>query len=389
MVGKRSFLAQRMSQVDASGIRKAFDLAARLPDPINLSIGQPDFDVPEACKRRAIEAIQSGRNKYTVTQGEASLRSRIAEALRSEFGSFDSPVLVTSGVSGGILLAVLATLNPGDEAIVPDPYFVMYKHLVRLIGAVPVFVDTYPDWRLRADRLESAVTDRTRMLILASPANPTGAVYSKEELESAMEVARRHNLLVLADEIYRDFVYDGPAASAWPMDDRVILLRGFSKSHAMTGWRLGYATGPAEIIQAMTTLQQYTFVCAPAPFQWAAVEAFEVDPSEQVAAFRERRDFVYAGLKDRFRVEKPRGAFYLFPEAPGGSGTKFVERAASAGVLVIPGGVFSQRDTHFRISYAADRRTLERGLEALNRLAAEGGTAANAERGLSTMLGPP
>jgi len=373
VAGKRSLLAERMRLVDASGIRKAFDLAARLPDPINLSIGQPDFDVPEACKRRAIEAIRSGRNKYTVTQGEAALRSRIAEALRAEFGSFDLPVLVTSGVSGGILLAVLATLNPGDEAIVPDPYFVMYKHLVRLIGAVPVFVDTYPDWRLRADRLESAVTDRTRMLILASPANPTGAVYSKEELESAMEVARRHNLLVLADEIYRDFVYDGPAASAWPMDDRVILLRGFSKSHAMTGWRLGYATGPAEIIHAMTTLQQYTFVCAPAPFQWAAVAALDVDPSEQVASFRERRDFVYAGLKDRFRVEKPRGAFYLFPEAPGGSGTKFVERAASAGVLVIPGGVFSQRDTHFRISYAADRRTLERGLEALNRLAAEGG----------------
>jgi len=373
VVGKRSLLAERMRLVDASGIRKVFDLAASLDNPVDLSIGQPDFDVPEACKRRAIEAIQSGRNKYTVTQGEAALRSRIAEALRSEFGSFDSPVLVTSGVSGGILLAVLATLNPGDEAIVPDPYFVMYKHLVRLIGAVPVFVDTYPDWRLRADRLESAVTDRTRMLILASPANPTGAVYSKEELESAMEVARRHNLLVLSDEIYRDFVYDGPAASVWPMDDRVILLRGFSKSHAMTGWRLGYATGPAEIIQAMTTLQQYTFVCAPAPFQWAAVEAFEVDPSEQVAAFRERRDFVYAGLKDRFRVEKPRGAFYIFPEAPGGSGTKFVERAVRAGVLVIPGGVFSQRDTHFRISYAADRRTLERGLEALNRLAAEGG----------------
>ena len=371
MAGKRSLLAERMRQVDASGIRKAFDLAARLPDPIDLSIGQPDFDVPEACKRRAIEAIKAGRNKYTVTQGEAALRSRIAEALRSEFGSFDSPVLVTSGVSGGILLAVLATLNPGDEAIVPDPYFVMYKHLVRLIGAVPAFVDTYPDWRLRADRLESAVTDRTRMLILASPANPTGAVYSKEELESAMEVARRHNLLVLADEIYRDFVYDGPAASAWPMGDRVILLRGFSKSHAMTGWRLGYATGPAEILQAMTTLQQYTFVCAPAPFQWAAVEALEADPSEQVAAFRERRDFVYEGLKERFRVEKPRGAFYLFPEAPGGSGTTFAERAASAGVLVIPGGVFSQRDTHFRISYAADRRTLERGLEALNRLAAE------------------
>jgi aspartate aminotransferase/aminotransferase len=360
-----------MSLVDASGIRKVFDLAASLQDPVNLSIGQPDFDVPEACKRRAIEAIQSGRNKYTVTQGEAALRERIAEALRSEFGSFDSPVLVTSGVSGGILLALMATLNPGDEAIVPDPYFVMYKHLVRLIGAQPVFVDTYPDFRLRADRIEAAVTDRTRMIILASPANPTGAVYSKEELSAAVAVARRHNLLVLADEIYRDFVYDGPAASAWPMGDRVILLRGFSKTHAMTGWRLGYATGPDEIIQAMTTLQQYTFVCAPAPLQWAAVEALEVDVSAQIETFRRRRDLVYAGLKDRFRVTKPSGAFYIFPEAPGGSGTQFVERAIQAGVLLIPGGVFSERDTHFRIAYAVDRRTLDRGIEILNRLVAE------------------
>jgi aspartate aminotransferase/aminotransferase len=369
-----------MAGVDASGIRKVFDLAAKMVNPIDLSIGQPDFDVPDLCKDRAIEAIRSGRNRYTVTQGDAELREAIAADLRREFGSFDGPVLVTSGVSGGILLALLATVNPGDEVIIADPYFVTYKHLVTLLGARPVFVDTYPDFRLRADRLEAAVTERTRMVILNSPCNPTGAVLSKDELAGAVAVAKRRGLLVLADECYNAFCFDGPFSSAWPLYDRVILLRGFSKTYAMTGWRLGYAVGPASVIQAMTTLQQYTFVCGPAPLQAGAAVAFQTDPSAAIADFRARRDLIYEGLRERFRLTKPGGAFYMFPEVPGsarakpgGSGTEFAQRAIEAGVLVIPGGVFSQRDTHFRIAYAAKRETLERGIEALNRLAREMG----------------
>ncbi|MCX5674210.1 MAG: aminotransferase class I/II-fold pyridoxal phosphate-dependent enzyme [Planctomycetota bacterium] len=366
-------LAQRMAGIDASGIRKVFDLAAKMKDPINLSIGQPDFDVPDAAKDRAIAAIRGGRNKYTVTQGDAELRDAIARELRREFGRFDGPVLVTSGVSGGILLALMATVNAGDEVLVADPYFVMYKHLVNVLGARPVFVDTYPDFRLRADRLEAAVTPRTRMIILNSPCNPMGAVVPAEDLEAAVAVARRHNLLVLSDECYNAFTYDGPFASAWPLYDRIILLRGFSKTYAMTGWRLGYAVGPAEIVQAMTTLQQYTFVCGPAPLQAGAVAAYETDPADRIADFRERRDLIHEGLRERFRVTKPGGAFYIFPEAPGGSGTAFVSRAIEAGVLIIPGGVFSERDTHFRIAYAASRETIQRGLEALNRLARQMG----------------
>ncbi|MFO8011790.1 MAG: aminotransferase class I/II-fold pyridoxal phosphate-dependent enzyme [Phycisphaerae bacterium] len=364
-------LADRMQKIDASGIRKVFDLAARLRDPVNLSIGQPDFDVPPACKERAVRAIRDGTNRYTVTQGEAALRAALAERLRREFGTFDGPVLVTSGVSGGLLLAFLATINPGDEVLVPDPYFVMYKHLVGLLGGVPVFVDTYPDFRLRPEALEAAVTDRTRLLVLNSPANPTGVVTSQAELEAAVDLARRHDLLVVSDEIYNAYTYDGPAPSPWPMYDRVLLLRGFSKTFAMTGWRLGYAVGPEPIISAMTTLQQYTFVCAPAPFQQAAVAALETDPSPQIETFRRRRDLIYEGLKDRFTVERPGGAFYIFPAAPGGSGTAFVERAIEAGLLVIPGGVFSERDTHFRIAYTAAADEIERGLEVLNRLAEE------------------
>jgi len=363
-------LAERMQCIDASGIRKVFDLAARLTDPINLSIGQPDYDVPHVCKERAIEAIRAGNNRYTVTQGDAALREAVAESLRHEFGSFDAPILITSGVSGGLLLAFMATINPGDEVLVPDPYFVMYKHLVTLIGGVPVFVDTYPDFHLRAEALEAAVTERTRMLVLNSPANPTGVVYAQEELRAAIDVARRHNLLVVSDEIYNAFAYDAPAPSAWPLYDRVLLLRGFSKTYAMTGWRLGYCAGPEPIVGAMTTLQQYTFVCAPAPFQAAALTALETDASEYIDVFRRRRDLVYERLRERFNVEKPGGAFYIFPEAPGGSGAEFVAKAIEAGVLVIPGGVFSEKDSHFRIAYAADTETIERGLEVLNRLAA-------------------
>lgn len=369
MAEPHPLLARRMACIDASGIRKVFDLAAKLKDPINLSIGQPDFDVPDACKEEAIAAIRAGKNRYTVTQGDAALREVLADALRREFGSFEGNVLVTSGTSGGLLLGLMTTLNPGDEVIIPDPYFVMYKHLVNLLDARPVFVDTYPDFRLRADRVEAAVTERTKMLILNSPTNPTGTVHTAEELKAVIDVARRHRLLVVSDEVYNAFTYDGPAASVWPLYDRVLLLRGFSKTYAMTGWRLGYAAGPAEILQAMTTLQQYTFVCAPAPFQAGAVIALEQDSTSYVADYRARRDLIYEGLRGRFKVEKPGGAFYIFPEAPGGSGTAFVSRAIAAGVLVIPGGVFSERDTHFRIAYAADRRTIERGLETLNRLA--------------------
>ncbi len=371
MAKAKPLLAERMGCIDASGIRKVFDLAARMKDPIDLSIGQPDFDTPAPCKDRAIQAILAGRNRYTVTQGDAELRDTIANELRREFGRFDGPVLVTSGVSGGILLALYATINPGDEVLIADPYFVMYKHLVNLLGGKPVFIDTYPDFRLRADRLEAAVTPRTRMIILNSPCNPTGAVLTAEELAGAIAVAMRYNLLVMADECYNAFSYEGPCPSAWPLYDRVILLRGFSKTYAMTGWRMGYAVGPADIIQAMTTLQQYTFVCAPAPLQAGAVAAFQTDPAGNIEDFRERRDMIYDGLRERFRVVKPAGAFYIFPEAPGGSGTEFVARAIKANVLVIPGGVFSERDTHFRIAYAASRETIKRGLEALNRLARE------------------
>lgn len=365
-------ISQRSGKVDASGIRKVFDLAANLKDPINLSIGQPDFDVPDAIKAEAVAAINAGVNSYTQTQGLAELRQAIAGDLATRVGWDDAPVLITSGVSGGLLLTFMALLNPGDEVLVGDPYFVMYKHLVRLVGATPVFVDTYPDFRLNPDAWEAKITERTKLLLLNSPSNPTGRLAGRDELEAMLAMARRRGVLVLSDEIYDLFCYDGPYQSAASVDhENLILLGGFSKSYGMTGWRLGYAAGPRPIIEEMTKLQQYTFVCAPSMVQKAGMAALQTDMSEHIAAYTRKRDVIYNALKDDFEVTRPGGAFYIFPRAPGGSGTEFVKRAIAANVLIIPGNVFSERDTHFRISFATTEQKLAEGAEILCRLARE------------------
>ncbi len=354
--------------VDASGIRKVFDLAAKMKDPINLSIGQPDFDVPEIAKIAAKAAIAAGNNRYTPTQGIAPLRERLRKDLSAELGRDAGEVLITSGVSGGLFLAILATIDPGDEAIFLDPYFVMYKHLLTMAGGVPVIVDSYPDFRFSAERVEKAITPRTKLLILNSPSNPTGIVMTQEEIEAAVSVARRHNLLIVSDEIYEPFLYDAARGlpSAAKSYEQTLVLRGFSKSHAMTGWRLGYAVGPDEVIAQMTKLQQYTFVCAPAPMQHAALAALDISMAEAVASYRKKRDLVFDRLSKKFDIVRPQGAFYVFPQAPAGqTASEFVARAIEKNVLIIPGNVFSERDTHFRISYATTEAKLVQGCEVL------------------------
>lgn len=362
------YVSRRAIGVDASGIRKVFDLAAKMKDPINLSIGLPDFDVPQAAKDVAIEAIRRGDNRYTQTQGIAPLRERLRKDLSTEMGREVGDVLITSGVSGGLFLAILATIDPGDEAIFLDPYFVMYKHLLTMAGGMPVVVDSYPDFRFRADRVEKAITPRTKFLILNSPSNPTGVVMSESEVRDAVDVAGRHGLLLISDEIYEPFLYEANRGLPSPakLYENTLILRGFSKSHAMTGWRLGYAAGPEAIISQMTKLQQYTYVCAPSPFQCAALAAIDIPMDDWVTAYRRKRDVAFERLSRKFEVVKPDGAFYIFPKAPAGTtATQFVAKAIENNVLVIPGNVFSDRDTHFRISYATTDEKLARGCEIL------------------------
>jgi len=367
------FVSQRALGVDASGIRKVFDLAAKMKDPINFSIGQPDFDVPQPIKQAAIEAINAGQNRYSQTQGIAPLRERLRKELSAELGRDTGEVLITSAVSGGLLLAILSIINPGDEAIVLDPYFVMYKHLLTMAGGRTITVDTYPDFRFYPDRVEKAITPRTKLLMLNSPCNPTGHVMSQAEVQAAVDIARKHDLIIISDEIYEPFLYDSdePLLSPGKLYDRTIVLRGFSKSHAMTGWRVGYAAGPEEIISQMTKLQQYTFVCSPTPFQFAAaMKALDMPVTEARSAYRRKRDLVYSALSGMFDVVKPGGAFYIFPKAPAGmTAADFCAKAIENNVLIIPGNVFSDKDTHFRISYATADEKIQQGCEILCRLA--------------------
>ncbi len=363
------WIADRMAHIESSGIRKVFELARSLKDPVNLSIGQPHFDVPDAVKAAAKDAIDAGRNAYTVTQGVPELRAKILDDVRRRYGHADREVLVTSGTSGALVLALLCAVNPGDEVIVFDPYFVMYPNLVGFAGGKTVVIDTYPDFAIDVDRVRAAVTPRTKVILVNSPANPTGAVAAREALRDLAALARAKNILLVSDEIYRAFCYDEPFASPAEFDEDVLVIDGFSKSHGMTGWRLGFAHGSRRLVQEMMKLQQFTFVCAPSVAQWAGVTAWDVDVTPYVADYRRKRDRVCEGLKERFEVVTPGGAFYVFPKAPWGTGTEFVAEAIRNSLLVIPGNVFSGRDTHFRVSYAADDRTLDRGIEILNRLA--------------------
>ncbi len=386
MFDANRFIHERAAALDVSGIRRVFDLAAKLSDPVNLSIGQPDFDVPQPIKDEAIAAIQSGKNRYTVTQGTRELKERVQQQITGEFPDWQfepdgSNTLITSGVSGGLLLALMATVGQGDEVLIPDPYFVMYRHLVEMLGAKAVLVHTYPDFQLTVERVEPLITERSKVLLFSSPSNPTGVVLDTDQCKALVELADRRNLLIISDEIYDEFCYEKVAVgegmkprcpSPATFSDRLLLLRGFSKTYGMTGWRLGFAAGPAPLIEQMTKIQQYTFVCAPSMVQFAGIAALDVDMSGHVTAYHKKRDHVLEKLGGVFDIAEPGGAFYVFPRVPESlqlTGTQFVERAIERGLLIIPGSVFSSRDTHFRISYACNDRMLDRGLTILLELA--------------------
>ncbi|MEC9372887.1 MAG: aminotransferase class I/II-fold pyridoxal phosphate-dependent enzyme [Planctomycetota bacterium] len=374
-------LSEKMGRVEASGIRRVFDLAASLKDPIDLSIGQPDFAAPDAIKAGAIAAITENRNGYTPSVGIKPLQDRITRHVQDDLGWPEGggwSAMVTSGTLGALQLALMAMLDPGDELIHPDPYFVAYPHLVRLLGAKPVGCDTYPDFRMTAERVEPLITERTKAVLVNSPSNPAGVVLSKQECADLRDLCRRRGVLLISDEIYDEFVYDDArdeAAGRAPSPCRVadacedtLLIRGFGKTYGVTGWRMGYAAGPAKLMNEMIKVQQYTFVCPPSIAQWGCMEAFNCDVGPTVARFQKRRDMVFDMLSEVTEIARPGGAFFAFPRVPerlGMTGRQFIEKAVGRSVLVINGGVFSARDTHFRLSFAVEEGRLKRGLETL------------------------
>ena len=352
-----------------SGVRRIFELGRSLKSPVDLSIGQPHFPVPQPIKNALKAAVDADKNGYTITQGIPELRLKTKSWIDERYHQPDRDVIITSGTSGGLLLAVMATVNPGDEVIIFDPYFVAYEPMVKLAAGVPVIIDTYPDFELDVEKVRKAITPKTKMIIFNTPSNPTGTVASRDAVRELAALCDKHGILLVSDEIYNRFSYDGPVTSPAEFLPSTLVVDGFGKTYAMTGWRLGIAHGPSAIIEQMAKLQQFSFVCAPSMVQHAGVVACDTDMSKEVADYHRKRDRLCDALQGRFEFTKPGGAFYLFAKCPWGNSMDFATAAVERNLLIIPGTVFSRRDTHVRISYAVSDETLERGIEILLSLA--------------------
>ncbi|MBI2865250.1 MAG: aminotransferase class I/II-fold pyridoxal phosphate-dependent enzyme [Chloroflexi bacterium] len=379
---QRSIVSRRVRSIAPSGIRKFFDLLASMDDVISLGVGEPDYATPWHIREAAIYSIEKGQTSYTSNYGLLELRQELARHIAGRYGVEYDPraeLLITVGVSEGLDLAMRAILDPGDEVVVPDPCYVSYSPCVTLAGGLVTSVSTClgNDFKLRPDDLEDKISPRTKAVLLGYPSNPTGAVMSKEELAAIAEVAERHDFLVVSDEIYDRLVYDGEHTcfSSLPgMKERTIVLGGFSKAYAMTGWRIGYAAARAEIIEAMMKVHQYTLMCAPAMAQNAALEALrwgEEDVREMVEDYNRRRRVMVKGLNDLgLQTFEPKGAFYAFPSiaSTGLSSEDFAERLLfEEKVAVVPGNTFGRcGEGHVRCCYAT---SLDQINEALSRMA--------------------
>ena len=377
----RNPLSDKIVSIPPSGIRKFFDIVSEMPDAISLGVGEPDFDTPWHIREEGIYSLEKGRTFYTSNSGLKELREEIVRYLERRIHVSYDPLregLITGGGSGGIDAAFRAMLNPGDEVLIPQPSYVSYEPCAVLADGVPVIIELKEEneFRLTKEELLAAITDKTKILVLPFPNNPTGAIMEKEDLEAIAEVCIEKDIFVLSDEIYSELSYKGDhvsIASLPGMRERTILINGFSKAYAMTGWRLGYACGPADIIAQMTKIHQYAIMCAPTTSQYAAVEALR-NGDEDVAMMREsydqRRRFLMNAFQEMgLSCFEPYGAFYTFPSIKefGMSSDEFATRfLEEEKVAVVPGTAFGACGEGFlRISYAY---SLEQLKEALGRL---------------------
>lgn len=378
-------LSQAARALPPSGIRKFFDLVAATEGVISLGVGEPDFVTPWAIREAAIYSIEKGRTTYTSNYGLLELRELIASHIYGRYGvdyNAGDEILVTVGVSEGMDLAMRAILDPGDEVIVPEPCYVSYKPCVFLAGGVPVSLPTSPATRFipTMAQLEACLSPRTKAILLGYPSNPTGAILPKGRLEEIVAFAEKHDLFLISDEIYDRLTYEGVHVSASSIPgarDRTILLNGFSKAYAMTGWRLGYACGPSDVIGAMTKIHSYTMLCAPIVAQKAAIEALKSgEPSvcSMHDQYNRRRRLIVAGFGDiGLACHMPQGAFYAFPsiESTGLTSEQFAEKLLfEEKVAVVPGDAFGAGgEGHIRCSYATSIDKIEMALARIRRFA--------------------
>ena len=380
-VARRPLTNAKVARIPASGIRRFFDLIAGVEGAISLGVGEPDFVTPERFREAAIRSIKEGKTKYTSNYGIRPLREAISEhtaKLRGVRYDVEREIMVTVGVSEAVDLAMRATLNEGDEVILADPSYVAYVPGIVLAGGVPVAVPTSEEnaFRLLPDDVAAAITPRTRAILLGFPNNPTGAVLEREDVEGIARLAAEHDLLVYADEIYDRLVYGTEHQSILSqpdMKERTIYLAGFSKSYAMTGWRVGYACAPAEIIEQMMKIHQYTVMCVPTAAQYAALEALKTGEPEvqrMVAEYDKRRQYMWGRFNAMgLHCFEPRGAFYCFPNitSTGLSDDEFCEHLLKQErVVVVPGNAFGERGRgHVRACYAS---SMEQIVDACDRI---------------------
>lgn len=381
---KHSLISERVNQLSPSGIRKFFDLLASMEGVISLGVGEPDFATPWHISESAIYSLEKGYTMYTSNSGMPELRQELSRYLKDNYNLTydpDGELLVTVGVSEGLDLAMRAILNSGDEVIMPDPCYVSYEPCVILAGGKPVRVPTKQEnnFEISAADIEARITDKTKAILIGYPANPTGAVMSRDKLSQIAEVARRHQLSVVSDEIYARLVYGVEhTCFASLLKEDTILLGGFSKAYAMTGWRIGYAAASREIIAAMTKIHQYTMMCASTMAQVAAIEALkagEPDVLEMLEDYNRRRQVIVKGLKDIGLIcFEPRGAFYAFPSivSTGMTSEEFAEKLlVEEKVAVVPGSAFGQcGEGYVRCCYATSLADIEEALSRIKRFLA-------------------
>lgn len=379
----RDFICDKIKGIKPSGIRRLFDIANEIPDVISLGVGEPDFDTPWHVREEGIYSLQKGYTFYTSNAGLPELREEICKNIKKKYGlDYDNKneVVVTVGGSEAIDIALRALLNPGDEVICPEPCFVSYQPCILLSDGVPVPIELSADteFRLTPDKLEEAITKKTKALLMSFPSNPTGAIMERSDLEKIAEVVIRHDLIVISDEIYSELSYKNhhvSIANMPGMQERTILINGFSKAYAMTGWRLGYALAPTHIMEYMLKIHQFAIMSAPTISQYAAVAALrngEGDIKMMRESYNQRRRYLMDAFKKmQLPCFEPFGAFYVFPDISefGMTSEEFCTALLKAeNVAAVPGSAFGEcGDGHVRISYAYSTETLKEAMKRLGR----------------------
>ena len=379
---RKDLIADKAASLQPSGIRKFFDIVAEMDDVISLGVGEPDFDTPWHIRDEGIYSLEKGRTFYTSNSGLKELRMEIAAYLQRTQGleyHYLSQIFVTVGGSEAIDLAMRAMINPGDEVLIPQPSYVSYEPCVVMADGKPVVIELKEEnqFRLTPEELEAAITPKTKILVMPFPNNPTGAIMEREDLEKLVPIIEKHDLFVVSDEIYGELTYGGKkhvSIAAFPgMQERTILINGFSKAYAMTGWRLGYACGPKEVIGQMVKIHQYCIMCAPTTSQYAAVEALrngDEDVRRMRESYDERRRFVLFTLKEMgLPCFEPEGAFYVFPciREFGMTSDEFATNLLKEEkVAIVPGTAFGNcGEGYLRISYAYSIESLKKALKRL------------------------